>query len=304
MTWAALFPGQGTQHPEMLPWLEHEPACAPALQALASMIGPDWRSRLHDTGWRSRNTVAQPLLTGVCSAAWAALSTTLGPPAVVAGYSVGELAAFVCAGVFDLETALGLATRRAALMDAAMGTEPAGMISVTGLPDSALHPIAHRFALEPAILIAPTHCLLAGTEAAIAAAWPALVTAGAEVKRLDIQTASHSSWMRPAAEAFAEVLDPLPFVRPRSLIVGNVTATASRDQLALKQALSAQLARPVRWQGSMQALSERQPGCVLEIGPGTSLAKLWRQAHPLIPARSLEDFQHWRAAVDWVAVNG
>ncbi|HSI57606.1 MAG TPA: ACP S-malonyltransferase, partial [Ideonella sp.] len=118
-----------------------------------------------------------------------------------------------------------------------------------------------------------------------------------------VRTASHASWMRPAAEAFAAELQALAFAPPRSWVISNATGSASRDAARLKQALSRQIDHTVQWQAAMQALGERQPGCVLEIGPGTSLARLWCQAQPQIPVRSLDDFQHWRAAAAWVAAH-
>lgn len=100
--YAVLFPGQGSQHAAMLPWLEAEPAAGRALAAIAARLGADWRARLaRDEAWRQRNAVAQVLVTGSSLAAWAVLAPKLpGPPAIVAGYSVGELAAAACAGAF------------------------------------------------------------------------------------------------------------------------------------------------------------------------------------------------------------
>ena len=104
MRYAVLFPGQGGQHAGMLPWLESEPASAPILAAMARRLGDDWRARLEDQDWRHSNAVAQPLVTGTSLAAWAALEPMLPvPPTIVAGYSVGELAAAACARAFDAE---------------------------------------------------------------------------------------------------------------------------------------------------------------------------------------------------------
>jgi malonyl CoA-acyl carrier protein transacylase len=100
--YAVLFPGQGSQHAAMLPWLEAEPAAGRTLAAMAARLGPDWRARLaSDEAWRQRNAIAQVLVTGSSLAAWAVLAPKLpGPPTIVAGYSVGELAAAACAGAF------------------------------------------------------------------------------------------------------------------------------------------------------------------------------------------------------------
>jgi len=94
MSYAFVFPGQGTQHPDMLPWLERDGTGGEALRALEDALGADWRERLADPGWAERNDVAQPLLAGVSLAAWEAVRDGLPRPAAVAGYSVGELSSF------------------------------------------------------------------------------------------------------------------------------------------------------------------------------------------------------------------
>ena len=91
MSVALLFPGQGTQHPAMLPWLEADDAAAPVLARVAQAIGADWRAHAADTAWSQSNAIAQPLVTGVSIAAWCALAPGLPRVVAIAGYSVGEI---------------------------------------------------------------------------------------------------------------------------------------------------------------------------------------------------------------------
>jgi [acyl-carrier-protein] S-malonyltransferase len=136
MSFALLFSGQGVQHPLMLPWLDdgsvHVRRSAQALGVAA------WRQALHDPAWAIANLHAQILLTGLGLAAWWQLAPRLPAPAAVAGYSVGELAAFSAAGVFDFDTALRLAQRRAAAMDRCAEQAPGGLLAVTGLDTAAV----------------------------------------------------------------------------------------------------------------------------------------------------------------------
>src|SRR6185436_1191935 len=129
---ALLFPGQGAQHPQMLPWLDAQPAAQPALKALARHLGPDWRDALNDPAWLHVNRVAQLLLTGVGIAAWQTLAAQLPRPVVVAGYCVGELAAFTAAGVFNADTALDLAAARAQAMDESVAGQRTGLLAAQG----------------------------------------------------------------------------------------------------------------------------------------------------------------------------
>jgi [acyl-carrier-protein] S-malonyltransferase len=301
VTYALLFSGQASQHPAMLPWLEFEPAAAPTLQAMGSRLGPDWRQALHDPDRRGDNALAQVLITGTSLAAWAAMRDRLPTqPAAVAGYSVGELPAFACAGVFSAEQALALAAQRAALMDQAVAGLNTGLLSVSGIPEAAVLAHCPPLGLECAIRVNVKHAIFAGGTEALAQAAPALVAIGAVCKPLAVRVASHSSWMAPAARAFAEVLKGLPFAPPACPIALNASGVLSRQPDELRQALSRQLASTVQWASCMDAIAERQISCVLEIGAGSALARMWNERHPGIPARSLDDFQHLAGALDWI----
>src|SRR5450830_1318689 len=163
MSYAILFPGQGSQHPDMLPWLEAETSAAAPLLAMARHLGHDWRARLSDPEELSRNRFAQVLVTGVSLAAWGAVSAHLTEgPAIVAGYSVGELAAVACAGAFDPTDAVALAAQRAQAMDAAAGGVPGGLLSVSGLHQDSIARQLAGWPLEVAIRIGPDHLILAG----------------------------------------------------------------------------------------------------------------------------------------------
>lgn len=302
MSLALLFPGQGVQHAAMLPWLEREPAAAPALAAMAARIGLDWRTRLADPAWADGNHVAQCLLTGTGLGAWHALRALgLPPPIAMAGYSVGELAAFGAAEVFDVTTALALAASRAQLMDRSAADRPGAMLSVSGLGASAVEAACRRWSLELAIRIAPDRCLLGGDAAAIEAATPDLAAQGAEPAPLRVRVASHTARMQPAADALAALVEPMPWQAPATLLISNLAGSATRRVSDLKRALSQQIAHTVQWQRCMETIAERRPCCVLEVGAGTSLSRMWLQAHPGIPVRSIDEFRTPASAVAWVA---
>ncbi|HMC16716.1 MAG TPA: ACP S-malonyltransferase, partial [Albitalea sp.] len=109
MSFALVFSGQGTQHPAMLPWLGEDAI----VRDMSTRLGTtDWRSALADPAWAECNANAQMMLTGLALSAWHQLAPTLPSPSAIAGYSVGELASFSAAGVFDARTALELARRR------------------------------------------------------------------------------------------------------------------------------------------------------------------------------------------------
>lgn len=301
MSYALVFSGQASQHPEMLPWLETEPSAAEPLQLMRARLGPDWRHALQDPHRRSDNAFAQVLITGTSLAAWAAIQNRLPQrPAAVAGYSVGELPAFACAGVFTTAQALMLATQRANLMDQAVEGLKTGLMSVSGLSEAAVFAACDSLHIECAIRVNASQCIFAGTDDTLSQASLVLVAVGAVCKRLEVRVASHSSWMRPSAQAFAESLADVPFAIPRCPIALNATGVIGRKPDEMRQALSQQMASTVQWSSCMDAIAERRVSCVLEIGAGSGLGRMWNDCYPEIPARSLDDFQHLQGAVDWI----
>jgi [acyl-carrier-protein] S-malonyltransferase len=301
MSYALLFSGQGTQHAGMLPWLEAEPAAAPALQAMVSALGSDWRERLNDAGWRDANRAAQQLLTGTSLAAWAALRSHLqAPPVVVAGYSVGELAAFGCAGAFDAASALALAADRADAMDEAVRGHTTGLLSVSGLREEAIGASCQALKLECAIRIAADHQILGGEDAALQSAEQLFRNQGGNCRRLAVQVASHTSWMHTAADRFARRLEAVQFRAVQCPVALNATGSATRRAATLREALSRQLRTTVQWASCMEGVAEYRPACVVEIGPGDALSRLWSTHQPHIPVRAADDFRSAAALAAWI----
>lgn len=303
MGFALLFAGQGSQHAGMLPWLSGAPEAAPLLAALDAALGRPWHA-VASQEELTRNRIAQPLIVGTALAAWQALSARLSqaPVAVaVAGYSVGELAAYAAAGVIAPGQALALAGTRAALMDEAASGTATGLLSISGMAEPDV--LARCPGLEPAIRIEVDHGLYAGTVQALDAAERSLGDI-ATCRRIEVALASHSSWMRPAAAGFARALEGVTFARPRCAVATDATGAATRDPRALAEALSRQIDHTVEWGGCMAAVAERGPRCVLEIGPGQALARMWSRQHPDIPARSIGDFRDADGAAAWIARHG
>jgi [acyl-carrier-protein] S-malonyltransferase len=297
MTFALLFSGQGTQHPAMLPWLADDERVAEMCVRLGV---DDWRRRLEDPAWAANNANAQTLLTGLALAAWGQLAPMLPPPAEVAGYSVGELAAFSAAGVFDSATATALAPARAAAMDASAARVPGGLLAINGLAESALERLLIETALAIAIRNGVESVVLGGPVAALEQAQGIATAEGGQCTRLRVNVASHTPWMREAAQAFAAgTLSQVPFQSPRIVLFSNA-GDRIRDASAARTALAAQIAQTVRWDECMENVAARQVDCVLEIGPGQALTRMWNQRYPAIPARACDDFRSAAAIANWL----
>lgn len=296
MSYALLFSGQGTQHPAMLPWLADDAI----VRSMCVQLGiDDWRGALANPEWAERNSNAQLLLTSLVLAAWGQLAPLVPPPAAVAGYSVGELAAFSAAGVIDPGAAVALAPQRAEAMDRCAAHAPGGLLAVSGLPEQRLEQLRTEAGLELAIRNGNASVVLGGPVAALSEAERMALAAGAQCTRLRVNVASHTPWMREAAESFFQTLAKVPFSAPRVVLFSN-TGDRMRDANSARAALAAQIAQTVRWDECMENITARQVRCVLEVGPGQALARMWNQRYPTVPARACDDFRSAAAIAAWL----
>lgn len=300
MSYALLFGGQGNQHADMLPWLPTDASGSEALRALEQVLQAPWRSVVANASLRNANHIAQPLITATSLASWDMLKPHLPAlPAAVAGYSVGEIAAYACAGVLTTSEAVQLSVLRADLMDLAAVGKPSGLMSVSGIAMEKVlrnHPDLHC-----AIAIDWDHAIFGALTAHLDRAQDALDAAGASCKRLDISVASHTPLMAAASQGFSRRLDSVALQPPGFPIVVNAHARVCRRVDDLRDALGAQISNTVDWTSCMDALAETGVRCVLEIGPGHALSAMWNRRHPALPARALEDFRNPRGAALWVA---
>jgi [acyl-carrier-protein] S-malonyltransferase len=297
MSFALLFSGQGNQHPAMLPWLADDERVR---DTRARLGVDDWRRALADPAWAGRNDNAQTLLTGLAVAAWGQLAPLVSSPAAVAGYSVGELAAFSAAGVIEPATAAALAPLRAEAMDRCAARVPGGLLAVSGISEPGLEQLRVEAGVELAIRNGGPNVILGGPLVALEDAERMALAAGAQCTRLRVNVASHTSWMREAAESFSRSLADVPFRAPQVALFSNA-ADRIRDAASARTALAAQIATTVRWDECMENVMARQVRCVLEIGPGQALARMWNQRWPTVPARACDDFRSAAAIAAWLS---
>lgn len=206
-------------------------------------------------------------------------------PSLVAGHSLGEFSALVAASVLDFTTALGLVQRRGELMFQCGLRLPGSMAAVVGLTVEAVESVCREVrshgVCDLANLNAPDQIVISGNVPAVDAALPLLQSAGARlVKRLNVSGAFHSRLMDEPAAEFARHLDAVTFHAAAIPVLTNVEARAERDGERLRQALRRQIAAPVRWSASMQALRAAWSGPVLEVGAGSVLKGLLRRNVP------------------------
>jgi phthiocerol/phenolphthiocerol synthesis type-I polyketide synthase E len=278
---AFAFPGGGAQHPGMTGELY---ALSPVVRAevdrcaelLDSHAGVDVRRALDPA--TSPSELEQPVL-GLCALfvgeyALAQLWLSLGVrPVALVGHSLGEYTAAVVAGVLTLEDALTLVAARARLFER---LPPAAMLSV-GLSEEDVTPLLDS-GVSLAAANAPAQSVVSGSVEAIESLHGRLAERGVRVRRLRLTTAGHSSLVEAIAGEFAEVTRSISTERPSIPCISNVTGTWLTDEEALDPGYWVRhLRAAVRFGKGVTTLLDRVQ-IVLEVGPGTTLSTLVRQA--------------------------
>jgi [acyl-carrier-protein] S-malonyltransferase len=238
----------------------------------------------------TRTSIAQVAVVAVSLAAGTYLRELVGrPPAAraVAGHSVGELAAFWWAGVFDTETTIRLVHQRATLMERDAAQVDGTMVAVLNLDASTLRSVCEQASdmaggsVEVANLNAPGQVVLSGDRGAIAAAAELATAAGARrVIPLNVGGPFHSRYMAAAARDFRDVVAAADFNAPDTPIVLNTSGEATIDPDRLRQELAEQITSPVRWEESVHALARMGCAAFVELGPGDVLTGLVRRTLP------------------------
>jgi len=301
---AILCPGQGDQHPAMLDLALSSEAGRAVVAEAASALGEEPLS-LARRGAPDlyRNAIAQPLVCAAELATWAALRNSLPRPALFAGYSLGELAAYGCAGALAPAAAVGLAVTRAGLMEAA-SPSPGGLVALRGLALSRAEALAAEVGAAVAIVNGLDHCVLGGTAEALAAVERRAPLLGASaVRRLPVGVPAHTALLADAVAPFAEALRRAGLSDPGVPVLAGVSGEAVRRAGEGIETLARQLAARIEWARCLAVASEMGCAVFLELGPGDALSRMVREAVPGAKARSVAEFRSLTGVAGWVEGN-
>ena len=305
---AILCPGQGGQGPAMFDLARSDAAAFARAEAwLRGAEGPVAQSSLpellsHPSAMFD-NRSAQPLVVAATLAAWTLLADRLPRPALVAGYSVGEISAYAVAGVLPVDQAVTVATQRAAIMsEAAACSGEQGMAAVSGIPFDAARALLAQAGCEPAI-DTPAALIAGGLRENLEKLEALAVRAGASYKPLPINIASHTSLLAEAVGPLRELLRAHARAPALPLLAG-VSAETVHDGEEAAELLASQTARMIRWSDCLDTIAEARIDVALELGPGNALSRMLRERHPGIACRSVADFRSVNGIVGWVAAQG
>lgn len=298
MSLGLLCPGQGDQTPAMLGVLKDARGAEKIWEIFACETGRDAFALCAEE--MQVNLVAQPLVCAFQLAVWAAIGDRLPSVRALAGYSVGELAAYGCAGALSPKDVIALARQRALLMDDAF---PGGgsMLALRGLNRAAVRSLCARHGVEIAIVNDDDRIVVGGAPEAVAACAVEAQARGAKVTPLAIHIPSHTSLMQPAVAPFRRALEAVVWKKPSAPVLAGISGAAVFAPARAQESLAAQLAETIDWAACLDGLRERGCAVLLELGPGAGLARMARDRMPEIPARSVTEFNSLDGAQDWIA---
>ena len=274
-----------------------EAQAAPILASARDLLGADPHA-LPDAA-RYENRAGQILCVARALAAAACLAPAAG--CVVAGYSVGEVAAWGVAGFWSFEQTLRLTALRAELMDAA-GGDAGGLGFVRGLERGHVEALAAQFDCALAIVNPRQSFVIGGPRDRVEQCCAAALAQGAAAaRRIGVNVASHTPLLAGAVAPFRAVLQATPLSRPMPgrVLVGAATASVVAGAPGLA-GLAAQIGTTLDWAAVLDSLIERGVDRVLELGPGSALAEMAHTAYPALDVRALDDFRSLAGAAAWM----
>lgn len=292
-----VFPGQGSQKVGMLNELAAVyPVVQETFAEASDTLAMDlWAIvQANPEGLLDQTHITQPALLAASVAIWRIWQQLQGDlPEMLAGHSLGEYSALVCAGVLDLKDAIRLVHKRGQYMQQAVPSGTGAMAAIIGMDDNRIDDICRSVSGEGIVSAAnfnsPGQTVIAGDKAAVERAMLALKEAGAKrALPLNVSVPSHCALMKPAADQLAVDLTQVEFKRPSIAIVQNIHGRAVKEPGDIRENLLKQLYMPVQWVDSVYCMHDFGVGKLVECGPGKVLGGLIKRVQPEIEVFSTE----------------
>ncbi|GGB64864.1 ACP S-malonyltransferase [Shewanella inventionis] len=304
---AFVFPGQGSQAVGMLAELAQSHAIIGQTFAEASgALGYDLWDLVANGPAETLNETdkTQPALLAASVAIWRAYQASNKPtPSLLAGHSLGEYSALVCAGVIEFTDAVKLVELRGKLMQQAVPAGSGAMFAIIGLDDDAIATACAESAqgdvVSPVNFNSPGQVVIAGEKNAVERAAAACKAAGAKMAvALPVSVPSHCALMKPAADELAKALTQVTFSAPTIKVINNVDVAMPTDADAIKDALVRQLYCPVRWSETVEFMATQGVTNLVECGPGKVLTGLTKRINKSISAQAVNDVASFAALTE------
>lgn len=305
--YAMVFPGQGSQSVGMLADLAANFPVVEAIFAEASAeLGYDLWALVQNGPEEELNKTwqTQPALLAASVAIWRVWQEKNGAmPAMMAGHSLGEYTALVCAGVMDFKEAIKLVELRGRLMQEAVPAGTGAMYAIIGLDNDAIAKACEEAAqgqiVSPVNFNSPGQVVIAGEKDAVERAGALCKEAGAKrALPLSVSVPSHCALMKPAADKLAVALKNITFNTPIFSVVNNVDVKIETSADAIRDALVRQLYNPVRWTETVEFMAAQGIEDLLEAGPGKVLTGLTKRIVKTLTSSAVNDMSSLETALE------
>jgi len=295
---AIVFPGQGSQSVGMMTdWGDYQNIVndlyAQASEALGYNI---WKLVSEGPVDRLNQTeITQPAMLCAGAACWQIIRDIEDIPRaqLMAGHSLGEYTALVCAGSLEIESAVMLVAKRAKLMQSAVAADDGSMAAIIGLADEDVIQACSQVQsgiVEAVNFNAPGQVVIAGLKASVNKAMENAKALGAKrALPLPVSVPSHCSLMQSAADELFETLESTQISMPNPEVIHNQNAGIAESTDEIRQLLKKQLSQPVKWAESVQSMHRQGVECLIECGPGKVLSGLTRRIEKSLRAEAIFD---------------
>jgi [acyl-carrier-protein] S-malonyltransferase len=294
---AFVFPGQGSQTVGMLADFADNEVVQNTFSEASAALGYNLWQLIAEGPVEKLNKTnfTQPALLTASVALWRLWASQSDfKPAMLAGHSLGEYSALVCAGVISLTEGVKLVEKRGEFMQASVPEGVGAMAAIIGLDDQAIIDACEKAQGDDVVAAvnfnSPGQVVIAGHKDAVERAGVLCKEAGAKrVLPLPVSVPSHCALMKDAADKLAEEFSQITFNTPLIPVVNNVDVVAETDVSAIKLALIKQLYSPVRWTETIEKLASNGISLVVEAGPGKVLQGLIKRIDKSIISVSVND---------------
>lgn len=306
MSLGLVFPGQGSQSIGMMNALAQSYSQVKETFAQASQVlGYDLWQVVTDGPEEKLNStdVTQPAMLSAGVATWRVwLAQGGATPTMMAGHSLGEYTALVCAGAIAFEDAVKLVAARGQYMQQAVPKGTGAMAAILGLEDADVLAVCTEAAQNEIVQAvnfnSPGQVVVAGNKAAVERATELAKAKGAKrAVILPVSVPSHCQLMKPAADKLAENLRQIAISKPKIKVINNVDVKSPADADAIRDALARQLYQPVRWVEVVQAMIKEGVTSLVECGPGKVLVGLNKRIDKSVTHSAITDADSLNATI-------
>ena len=286
MSTAFIFPGQGSQSIGMMNSLaESYPVVQETFAEASAILGYDLWTLVTEGPAEKLNSTeyTQPAMLTAGVATWRAWMAAGGRnPAMMAGHSLGEYTALVCAGALNFADAVSLVADRASFMQAAVPVGEGAMAAILGLDDGSVRKLCQDNAegevLEAVNYNAPGQVVVAGSNAAVSRLAENAKAAGAKrALFLPVSVPSHCALMKPASERMLERLNDVDINQCDVPVIHNVNVQTAATAGEIRNLLARQISEPVRWVETINSMAQQDINQLMECGPGKVLCGLTKR---------------------------